>query len=352
MKNQTPIEYTDYLQLEKILDAQDLESQKNKGQPAHEEMLFVLTHQTYELWFKQIIWEVDSILKIFSEKTVSDQNLSKAVHRLKRINEIWRVLISQITVLETMTPLEFMEFRNHLYPASGFQSAQFRLIENKLGLEEEQREMHGGCPYHQFLKDEDKPKVMQAGEKLSLLRAVEAWLERTPYLKTKGYDFWKEYQASVEKMMNEESTLIKNNASLTEADKEKSLKAVESMKASFKTFMDKDKFESHKNAGEWRLSFEALQAALFIQVYRHELKLQSANRLIETLVDLDENMTQWRNRHAQMALRMLGQKMGTGGSSGEAYLRAASNKHKIFMDFFKLTTFLIEGSQLEKRPQL
>jgi len=352
MKNQEPVEYTDYLSLDSLLSSQNLESEKNTGKPAHEEMLFVLTHQTYELWFKQIIWEIDSILNIFAEKEVSDQNLSKVVHRLKRVNEIWRVLISQITVLETMTPLEFMEFRNHLYPASGFQSAQFRLIENKLGLEEKQREMHGGCPYHQFLKTEDVPAVKKAEQTPSLLRAVEAWLERTPYLKTEGYDFWKAYTESVNGMLDEERTLINSNASLSPSDKDSSLKAVESMKKSFDTFMDKEKFNTQKGSGEWRLSFEALQAALFIQLYRHELKLQSANRLIENLIDLDENMTQWRNRHAQMALRMLGQKMGTGGSSGEAYLKAASNKHKIFMDFFKLTTFFIEGEKLQETPLL
>jgi len=352
MKNQEPVEYTDYLKLDSLLNSQNLESQKNTGKPAHEEMLFILTHQTYELWFKQIIWEVDSILKIFSETEVSDQNLSKAVHRLKRINEIWRVLISQITVLETMTPIEFMEFRNHLYPASGFQSAQFRLIENKLGLEEEQREMHGGCPYHQFLKEEDKPAVQKAQDDPSLLRAVEAWLERTPYLKTEGYDFWAEYQTSVNEMLNEERGLIENNPSLNKADKEQSLASISNMQTSFETFMNKEKFENSKTQNGWRLSFEALHAALFIQLYRHELKLQSANRLIETLIDLDENMTQWRNRHAQMALRMLGQKMGTGGSSGEAYLKSASNRHKVFMDFFKLTTFLIEGNKLKKAPLL
>lgn len=352
MKNQKPVEYTDYLKLDSILNAQELESKKNTGTAAHEEMLFVLTHQTYELWFKQIIWEIDSILSIFSAKDVSDQNLSKAVHRLKRVNEIWRVLISQITVLETMTPMEFMEFRNHLYPASGFQSAQFRLIENKLGLEEEHREMHGGCPYHQFLKESDKPAIEQAAKNTSLLRAVEAWLERTPYLKTKGYDFWTEYKKSVDTMLDDEEQLIKNNPSLHKDDKDKSLASVQTLRSSFETFMNKDAFNKHKSDGAWRLSFEALQAALFIQLYRHELKLQSANRLIETLIDLDENMTQWRNRHAQMALRMLGQKMGTGGSSGEAYLRAASDKHKIFIDFFKLTTFFIEGSKLQKAPHL
>lgn len=346
MKNQEPVEYNDYLSLKTILDSQKLESSKHEDKPAHEEMLFVITHQTYELWFKQIIWEVDSVLDIFKEKNISDENLSKAVHRLNRVNEIWRILISQITVLETMTPMEFLEFRNYLYPASGFQSAQFRLLENKLGLDKDKRKVHGGCPYHAFLKDEEKPQVIEAENSPSILKSVEAWLERTPYLKTEGYDFWNEYKSSVDQMLNDETKLIKENKGLTDDDKKRSFGSIEKTKEQFENFMNKDKFE--KTKAEWSLSFEALQAALFIQLYRHDLKLQSANRLIEQLINIDENMTQWRNRHAQMALRMLGQKMGTGGSSGEEYLKAASDSHKVFGDFFKLTTFFIDGRKLSK----
>ncbi len=349
MKNTKPIEYSNYLGLKSLLNSQHLESTKFQDKPAHEEMLFIITHQTYELWFKQILWEVDSFLTIFKKDLISDQNLSKAVHRMRRVNEIFKVLISQITILETMTPMEFLEFRNYLYPASGFQSAQFRLLENKLGLSKSQRKIHGGCPYHAFLNEEEKPAVIASETNSCVLKSVGAWLERTPYLKTKGYNFWFEYQSSVEKMFLQEERLIKNNSTLLENEKQKSFKSIQETKESFRQFMDKDKFS--KNT-DWSLSFEALQAALFIQLYRHELKLQSANRLIEQLIDLDENMTQWRNRHAQMALRMLGHKVGTGGSSGEEYLRSAARNHKIFNDFFKLTTYFIDESKLLKPPEL
>ncbi len=344
MKNPEPVEYSDYLSLGTLLESQKLESSKYENAPAHEEMLFVITHQTYELWFKQIIWEIDSVMEIFSKETVTDENLSKAVHRLNRVNEIWRVLISQITVLETMTPMEFLEFRNYLYPASGFQSAQFRLLENKLGLKPEKRKIHGGCPYHAFIKSEEQPKVIDSEKSMSLLESVESWLERTPYLKTKGYDFWAEYKNSVDQMLDDEKKLITENQSLTDEDKKKSLESIQKTKKQFDQFMNKDQFDQ----SSWSLSFEALQAALFIQLYRHELKLQSANRLIAELINIDENMTRWRNRHAQMALRMLGQKMGTGGSSGEEYLRSASESHKVFSDFFKLTTYFIDGRKLSK----
>ncbi len=349
MTKNTPIEYSNYLELKTLLNSQHLESAKFQDKPAHEEMLFIITHQTYELWFKQILWEIDSFLTIFKENSISNENLSKAVHRIKRVNEIFKVLISQITVLETMTAMEFLEFRNYLYPASGFQSAQFRLLENKLGLNKSQRKIHGGCPYHAFLKEEEKSVVIASETEPCVLKSVGAWLERTPYLKTEGYNFWSEYKSCVEKMFFQEDELIKNNSKLSKNEKQKSFKNIEETRKSFRQFMDKNEF---LKSTDWSLSFKALQAALFIQLYRHELKLQSANRLIEQLIDLDENMTQWRNRHAQMALRMLGHKVGTGGSSGEKYLKSAAQDHKIFDDFFRLTTFFIDGKKLSKLPEL
>lgn len=348
MNSKDPIEYNDYLNLGTMLNSQKLVSEKGDHLPAHEEMLFIITHQTYELWFKQILWEIESVLEIFKAESVSDHNLSKAVHRLGRVNEIWRILILQINVLETMSPMEFLEFRNQLYPASGFQSAQFRLLENKLGLDKTKRKIHGGCPYHAFLKDEEKPKVIESENQTSLLEAVEAWLERTPYLRTEGYDFWEDYQKAVKDMLDQEEKFILDNQNLNPEQSQKSLEVVNNTRKSFESFMNKESFNEQN---EWSLSFEAMQAALFIQLYRHELKLQSANRLISELIDLDENMTQWRNRHAQMALRMLGKKMGTGGSSGEEYLRSAAENHKIFSDFFKLTTFFIDGRKLSKIPE-
>ncbi|MBY0384308.1 tryptophan 2,3-dioxygenase, partial [bacterium] len=89
----------------------------------------------------------------------------------------------------------------------------------------------------------------------------------------------------------------------------------------------------------------------FVQLYRDEPLLQSPFHLITCLQDIDENFTQWRQRHAQMAHRMLGAKMGTGGSSGHKYLAAAADKHKVFTDLFNLSTFLIPKSQLPELPQ-
>ena len=118
---------------------------KEYGKPAHDEMLFIIIHQIYELWFKQILFELDSVLEIFSKEDIQESRIGTAVSRLDRVIEIQKILIDQIHVLETMTPMDFLDFRDFLIPASGFQSVQFRLIENKLGLNKEDRYSYRGC---------------------------------------------------------------------------------------------------------------------------------------------------------------------------------------------------------------
>jgi tryptophan 2,3-dioxygenase len=109
--------YPDYLQLDKILGAQAPESDK-VGVKAHDEMLFIIIHQAYELWFKQVLYEVSSVMEIFKNKEVDDNGgeLNIAVHRLQRVKTILDVLVHQWEIIETMTPLDFLDFRDLLRP--------------------------------------------------------------------------------------------------------------------------------------------------------------------------------------------------------------------------------------------
>ena len=133
--------YSDYLGLDKITGSQHPVSFKEGNIPAHDEMLFIVIHQAYELWFKQILFELDYILKVFDKEVINDnsEDLNLVLHRLRRIIKIFELLNQQVGILDTMTPLDFLEFRNLLTPSSGFQSAQFRLIEATLGLQMERR---------------------------------------------------------------------------------------------------------------------------------------------------------------------------------------------------------------------
>ncbi|HSK26717.1 MAG TPA: tryptophan 2,3-dioxygenase family protein [Jiangellales bacterium] len=112
--------YGSYLRLETLLDQQHLESDP----PAHDELLFITIHQVYELWFKQLLHEVEA-----ARAAMLDGRLWWARHLLARVHEIERILIEQVSVLETMTPQDFLQFRERLAPASGFQSVQFRELE-------------------------------------------------------------------------------------------------------------------------------------------------------------------------------------------------------------------------------
>lgn len=104
------------------------------GAEAHDEHLFIVVHQAYELWFKQILHELDSIRAIFAHPPVEERLVGIAVARLARVREIQTVLLQQINVMETMTPIDFLDFRDYLFPASGFQSVQFRLVEVRVEL--------------------------------------------------------------------------------------------------------------------------------------------------------------------------------------------------------------------------
>src|SRR5688572_11567874 len=172
--------YGEYLQLDKILDAQHPESDKEKIE-AHDEMLFIIIHQAYDLWFKQIIYELKSIHGIFSKESINDNapDLYKVVHRLKRISMILDVAVHQISVMESMTPLDFLDFRNLLRPASGFQSIQFKTMEAMLGLKLEHR--FGKEYYLSQLKEEDKSLIRSIEENSSVIEEINKWLDRMPY---------------------------------------------------------------------------------------------------------------------------------------------------------------------------
>ena len=142
-KNKGPVYYNDYLKLNDFLNCQQPLSRKHadsENPESHDETLFIIVHQAYELWIKQILHDLDSVLKIFQQNKVHDSDLGQIVQRLERITKIQNHISGQLEILETMTPMDFLEFRNLLIPASGFQSTQFREIEIKLGLNTHNRE--------------------------------------------------------------------------------------------------------------------------------------------------------------------------------------------------------------------
>lgn len=330
--------YGDYLGLDKILDAQFPESEA-RGVDAHDEMLFIIVHQAYELWFKQIMHELNSILKIFQQEQINDNagSLQIAVHRTNRIVEIWKLLVSQIDVLETMTPMDFLDFRDLLAPASGFQSVQFRELETKLGLKMDQR--HEKRYYEHQLRPEHVEQIEKLDTHKSLFVLLDEWLKRIPiwdldywkgFEKPEGagdtHPFWATYRHTYESgLVREEQKAISMN--------------------------DFDSLFLGKGESTTRLSKESMQAALFITLYRDYPLLQMPYQLLSKWLEIDELMANWRYRHMSMVRRMIGMRVGTGGSTGANYLKGAMEKHHIFGDLTRITTYLIPRAKLPHLPE-
>jgi len=344
------LSYNSYLQIDKILDSQDLRSEK-EGNIVHDEMLFIIIHQAYELWFKQILHELDSIILMFKGDYVQEENTGRVVARLDRIIEIQKLLIDQVGILETMTPMDFLEFRDLLTPASGFQSLQFRQIENKLGMDADKRIRFGKQKYDKYLESSDRSKAIESENTSSLFTLLENWLERTPFLQFEEFNFWSSYKIAVEEMINKDINLINSNAELDDSAKEVSLKNYDIIKKTYEALFDKDKYQELLNAGHRRMSQKATLAALFIKLYRDEPVLQLPHRLLTQLVDIDQLLTSWRYRHSLLVFRMIGVKIGTGGSAGHGYLKKTAEKHSIFRDISNLSTYIIPRSSLPVLPK-
>ncbi len=335
--------YSTYLQLDKILDAQKPISFNNENEPAHDEMLFIVIHQAYELWFKQILFELDAVNITMSKEVLNDNSadLQTVVHRLKRIVSILKVLVQQIDILETMTAMDFLDFRNLLSPASGFQSYQFKMIEAMLGLKFEQR--HGQNYYTSQLSEYDISLLKKTEAGHTLLPLVNKWLERLPFFKDDIY--WRNYASSSTEFINsnEESNHpfwkdYQNIYGKGLADGEKN--NLQNFKTLFFT-----------NSEDRMLSNDACKAALFIMTYRGYPMLELPFQLLDTLLEIDNQLGNWRYRHINMVRRMIGSRIGTGGSTGAGYLQGAMDKHYIFKEISQLNGFLIDRKKLPNLPK-
>jgi tryptophan 2,3-dioxygenase len=349
MKIQHPVYYGDYLQLSKILQSQEPESAKH-GKEAHDETLFIIIHQTYELWFKQILHELSSIREIMQKPYVPSVDLSVINSRLERITVIQQILIDQIQVMETMTTLDFMEFRDYLVPASGFQSLQFRLVEATLGIKAHHRMEVEKQFFTSRLNPADRQKLTAAEEAISVFELLEAWLCRMPFGELAGWNFWSEYGTAVKKMLDQDTQIISNNPGLDETMRTMELKNLNFARESFESLLDEKKYQQWQQQGKVRLSQRAMLAAVFIYLYRDYPALQMPFKILNSLVEVDEKFTTWRYRHAIMVQRILGTKIGTGGSSGHEYLKSTTERNRAFVDLFNLASFLIPKDMIPELP--
>jgi tryptophan 2,3-dioxygenase len=335
INNRKPVYYSEYLKLDTILNAQEPESQK-EGIEANDEMLFITIHQVYELWFKEILHELSIIRKTFQQPTLSNNSpaLYDVVYRLKRINKILALLVEQFGIVETMTALDFLDFRDLLRPASGFQSIQFKIVEATLGLTYDNR--FGKQYYLSQLNEKDIERVKKAEADESLIVLLNRWLERMPFCeeenywssekaKGDGHPFWETYRDAYK------STLLTAES--------------ENLATFDKIIMYQNQYPEGR-----RLSQLASKNALFIFLYRDYPLLQTPFELLNMLLELDEHMSMWRHRHIHMVQRTIGKRVGTGGSTGAGYLKAAADSHHVFNEMAELTSFLLPRQKLPTLP--
>ncbi|MDB5191465.1 MAG: tryptophan 2,3-dioxygenase [Segetibacter sp.] len=343
--------YGDYLSLEKILTAQQPKSFEEHNEPAHDEMLFIIIHQASELWFKQILFELDFIINVFKKEKINDnsEDLNLVRHRLNRIIKINELLNQQVGILDTMTPLDFLEFRNLLAPSSGFQSVQFRLIEARLGLQLQKR--HEFDYYKRTNEGGFNPNDYEAINKVendqTLLQLINQWLERMPFFEMKywtSFEGEKSEDESLHPFWHTYRSIYKK--SLTEREQNKL--------PYFDYIFFKKQAEGYSEEQlqilQTDLSPAAMKAALFIMLYRDFPVFQTSYQILDALIEIDHMMSNWRHKHFIMVRRMIGMRSGTGNTSGSGYLEGAMNKHYVFRDLASLSTYLIERRNLPKLP--
>lgn len=348
-KNKEPVYYGDYLGLDKLLSAQQPVSPQY-GPEAHDETLFIIVHQAYELWFKQMIHELRSVLSIFREEHVADERLMTIVHRLKRMVSIQELLNQQINVMETMTAQDFLEFRDYLVPASGFQSIQFKEIEISLGVKRDKRIAFDQASFYNRINPTDRAYLESLEAQPDLFERVDAWLARMPFLQQEDFTFWQHYKKAIDQQLQRDEEIVRANSLLSEDEIAAELDELASTRENFSALFDSEKYQAMQADGRVRLSQRAMQAALFIHLYSEEPVFNLPYQVLYALSDIDKNLTIWRYRHAMMVQRMLGSKIGTGGSSGHEYLKRTTEKNRIFADFMNLATYLLPKGSLPPLP--
>jgi aminocarboxymuconate-semialdehyde decarboxylase len=267
--------YRSYLKVPELLKLQVPESSPEQ----HDELLFIVVHQTYELWFKELLHDLDAVVGHLSAAAAnpsSRDGVYEAARLLRRCTEIMRVLVEQFTILETMLPTHFLAFRQTLAPASGFQSEQFREIEFLCGLKDEKM-----LRYHELTPE------------------THAILDRRLHEPSLRDVFF----AALESL----GLLPGPNANQPQTDREI--------------------FESRARA------IHAL--------YRDEKNHRDWIDVCERLTEFDELVVSWRLRHIQMVERTIGIRMGTGGSTGSSYLKLTLDK-KFFPELWEARTYLQE----------
>lgn len=346
--------YWDYLRLDPLLHLQGGVG-TDDGELVADELLFIIIHQTYELWFKMVLRELSEAIDRFETGRVPEEMVPDVVHHLRRAAVIMRHAVAQFEVMETLTPQDFLGFRDKLSPASGFQSFQMRQMEILLGLQSAQREKYGETDALAHIRKlaEHSPggalawgRIEAASERArkggTLRDVLRGWLHRTPIDGSSPGDdnddavvteFLDGYQATLVAWQREQADRL---ASAGISSPEAIDKKFAASAAGARAFLSADDVADERRTQVRR----ARAGLLYIEVHRELPLLAWPRLLVDTVVELEEQLVLWRNRHARMVERIIGRRVGTGGSSGVEYLDRTTHA-RIFTDLWTVRTLLL-----------
>ena len=345
-----PTNYWDYMRLDDLLSLQGgLNS--DESELTNDEVLFITVHQVFELWFKLILRELGSLRDFFHRDLVEDQEMSSAVRSIRRITTLFRRCADHFEVIETLTTREYLGFRDKLMPASGFQSAQMRQMEILLGLDDEMRVSLGSTEsYMDALRAHDGSEssafrrvTAQKEAGPNLAKAIEEWLFRTP-IDGVAHDsdgmseglsrFVEAYLAAANREIDRTCGMALAR-SQNPVDEERLRKRYADEKQAISAFLN----PTDEDGGARRRRVRT--AAIFILSYRELPLLAWPRDVLDGLIELEQVMVIFRQRHARMVERVIGRRTGTGGSSGVDYLDRTALDYRIFKDLWAVRTYQI-----------
>ncbi|MDH5403224.1 MAG: tryptophan 2,3-dioxygenase [Candidatus Heimdallarchaeota archaeon] len=355
MVNNASVNYWDYLQVPKLLN---LQNGLNDNNVSVDELHFIIVHQVFELWFKQVISEIKFVRDKLNVARVEEENIPIIVHHLQRVVKILTIASDHFVLMETLTPQDFLNFRSKLGTASGFQSFQMRQIELLLGLTKGERENYNHDNPIKFLYETSKhsidgSEIVNLLEKTSteknLLECVLDWIYRTPI------------QGSGPNSDNDNDIVDEFISGYLERIKEINETQMKKLIEDGGDINVKTKFEESYNeiydflnavefnqsdSKDFKLRMKRIRAGiLFIESYRNFPLVSWPRILIDSIVELEECFIKFRFNHARMVERIIGRRIGTGGSSGVDYLDETT-KYRIFKDLWKIRTILLPSQNL------
>jgi tryptophan 2,3-dioxygenase len=355
------VNYWEYIHVEDLLRLQGGVSDDERSL-SNDEVLFVVVHQVYELWFKLVLRELTSARDLFDQAPVPDMAMANAVRSFRRVTTIFEQAQQHFRVMETMTTRDYLGFRDNLLGASGFQSAQLREIELLLGLDDASRISFGGektppaDAYKSALRGLDgSPSV--ALERLerrladvapregspafpgarTIKEVLDAWIARTPIeggaeaflervIASHREESERRVEIAVERMPHQPTDVVRQRFEAETKFAEAFLLGEEDPAAS----------------PEARAKKRAVRAGLvFLESYREEPRLTWPREVVDATIEMEQSMIVWRQRHARMVERVIGRRVGTGGSAGVDYLDRTALTYRIFGDMWAVRTLLL-----------